>query len=511
MRRAPLAAVPFVLLLALILGGGWRAPGASAQPSAPAVTGISPTFGPAAGGTAVTITGRNFAPGQNQTIFQAEENDTFLTNVNCTSSTTCTATTPGNVAVLPGQAQSTPVQAIANGQAGPEVQSFTWFGLPLISSLTPASGVAGATVDVQGGFFPLSSVFPGAASISFGGAPAANVSCSDRSLCTATVPVGSGTVPVTITTPGGTSNSLPFTYAAPTVAGLSRTSGPESGGTIVTVEGSGFSTVPGATTIRFGGAVVTSFTCISSERCNLNTPAGTGTVDVTVTVAGQTSTPNPAARFTYIAPDATALRVSATVFVNGAPAGPGLLVSTRMNGGVPCGQGTVGAGGLLSIQVFSAGQVLGCGSAGDAITFLVGAQVGAATPPVMFQQGGQAKTTLSFGSGPAPTPTPAPTPAPKPTPAPQPQPAAQPMQVNGTVATKNGPVQSGTVQALVGGVVCGQGTLKAGAFQLTVASAATQPGCGTNGTAVLLRVDTSVAGSVNFVAGGSATLTLTLT
>ncbi len=58
-----------------------------------------------------------------------------------------------------------------------------------------------------------------------------------------------GPVPVTVITPGGTSTpALTYTYVAPpTAASLSPTSGPASGGTIITITGSGF--IPGATTV----------------------------------------------------------------------------------------------------------------------------------------------------------------------------------------------------------------------------------------------------------------------
>ncbi|WP_425273471.1 IPT/TIG domain-containing protein, partial [Pedobacter miscanthi] len=69
----------------------------------------------------------------------------------------------------------------------------------------------------------------------------------------ATAPAGTGTVDVRITTTGGTSAtsaSDQFTYiAAPTVTALSPTSGPTSGGTSVTINGTNFI---GATAVTFG-------------------------------------------------------------------------------------------------------------------------------------------------------------------------------------------------------------------------------------------------------------------
>ena len=58
----------------------------------PTVTSVSPNNGPTAGGTAVTITGTNFAAGATVTF-----GGTAATNVVVVSSTTITATTPAGM------------------------------------------------------------------------------------------------------------------------------------------------------------------------------------------------------------------------------------------------------------------------------------------------------------------------------------------------------------------------------------------------------------------------------
>jgi alpha-tubulin suppressor-like RCC1 family protein len=60
----------------------------------PAVTGVSPSNGPKAGGTGVTVSGTGFAVGATATLFKF--GTTKATAVNCTSSTTCTATVPAH-------------------------------------------------------------------------------------------------------------------------------------------------------------------------------------------------------------------------------------------------------------------------------------------------------------------------------------------------------------------------------------------------------------------------------
>ncbi|MDA8310060.1 MAG: IPT/TIG domain-containing protein [Actinomycetota bacterium] len=82
---------------------------------------------------------------------------------------------------------------------------------PRIVSVSPASGAAGRTVLVDGsGLFSSNGLV-----VARFGASTAPTSCNSESSCTVTVPdLGSrpSTVPLTILTEGGTSNSLSFSY-----------------------------------------------------------------------------------------------------------------------------------------------------------------------------------------------------------------------------------------------------------------------------------------------------------
>ncbi|MGO9298961.1 MAG: fibronectin type III domain-containing protein [Acidimicrobiales bacterium] len=88
---------------------------------------------------------------------------------------------------------------------------------------------------------------------------------------------------------------------APTVTNVKPDSGPTMGGTPVTIKGTGFSTASRATVLDFGSSnPATGVSCSSSTTCTATSPAGTGTVDVTTTVAGRTSSVNPPDdQFTY--------------------------------------------------------------------------------------------------------------------------------------------------------------------------------------------------------------------
>ncbi len=85
----------------------------------------------------------------------------------------------------------------------------------------------------------------------------------------------------------------------PTVTGLSASTGPAKGGTTVSVEGTGFSPT---STVAFGSTAATSVSFVSSTTLNVVAPAGSGTVDVTVTGAGGTSATGTSDQFTYISP-----------------------------------------------------------------------------------------------------------------------------------------------------------------------------------------------------------------
>jgi len=172
---------------------------------------------------------------------------------------------------------------------------------PTVAAISPSSGPAGGgtTVTVTG------TGFTGATRVSFGSATGSGLRVVSPTSLTVTSPPGSGTADVTVTTPGGTSavNAADrFGYVpAPVVTGETPAEGPATGGTLVTVTGTGLA---GATGVRFGsatGSVVT----VSSDGKSLTatSPAGSvGAVDVTVTTAGGTSAVSAADRFTYFAP-----------------------------------------------------------------------------------------------------------------------------------------------------------------------------------------------------------------
>ncbi|MFF8786350.1 IPT/TIG domain-containing protein [Streptomyces sp. NPDC015125] len=128
-----------------------------------------------------------------------------------------------------------------------------------------------------------------AGAVRFGATPATSFTVVSDTHITAVAPAGTGTVPVTVTTPGGTSNGVSYTYSlAPTLSGVSPNQGPALGGNTVILTGVNFT---GATAVIFGATPATSFTVVSPTQITAVVPAATaGPVGVTVTTPGGSST-----------------------------------------------------------------------------------------------------------------------------------------------------------------------------------------------------------------------------
>lgn len=176
---------------------------------------------------------------------------------------------------------------------------------PVVASVDPSTGVpaGGTAVTITGSRF---STAPGATSITFGGTPATDVTCASTTTCTATTPPGPvGPVTVVVATASGASTPVSpgsdqFTYAVavPAISSISPTSGPVSGGTVVTISGTNLA---GATTVTFGTAVVPvqSVDGAGTTVTAIAPAAVAGIVDVRVTTPGGTTATGNQARYTY--------------------------------------------------------------------------------------------------------------------------------------------------------------------------------------------------------------------
>ena len=173
---------------------------------------------------------------------------------------------------------------------------------PAVASVEPNTGPAsgGTTVTITG------TNFTGATAVRFGSIAAASFTVnSSTSITAVTPPEASGKVNLFITTPDGTNAiSRPdhFKFEAPTITNVNPNTGPITGGTSVTITGTGFALGTSATTIKFGGTLATSVDCTSTTTCVVVAPAAEKAriVEVRATVSGLTSPKNPPAdQFTY--------------------------------------------------------------------------------------------------------------------------------------------------------------------------------------------------------------------
>ena len=162
---------------------------------------------------------------------------------------------------------------------------------PVVTGVSPDVGPAagGTPVTITG------TGFTNATSVQFGTAAATGVAVNAQGTqITATTPAGATLVDVTVTTPIATSavsSADEFTYG-PTVTNVNPPTGILTGGTPVTITGTGFTN---ATSVQFGTNAATDVTVgAGGTTITATSPAGVlGTVDVTVTTPAGTSPANP--------------------------------------------------------------------------------------------------------------------------------------------------------------------------------------------------------------------------
>ncbi|MBA2355582.1 MAG: IPT/TIG domain-containing protein [Acidobacteria bacterium] len=252
---------------------GGSATGASAftytSVNPPTVTSVSPTSGPPAGGTVVTIVGSNF---QNGAIVR------FGSVAATVTSTTATRL----IAVSPAQAKGavslTVLNLDGNGVTVPKAFSYRG-GSPSVRDVTPTSGSTsgGTDIIIEGAAFD-----PGV-SVAVDGVTAAVVSATSTRLVVRMPPHAPKTVGLTITNPDAQLAWVPFgfTYVenAPSIAAISPDAGPAGGGNSVVISGSAFA--PAAAVLVDDQPVA--ITAQSSTAITLTMPAhAIGAVSVMV-------------------------------------------------------------------------------------------------------------------------------------------------------------------------------------------------------------------------------------
>ncbi|WP_081706275.1 IPT/TIG domain-containing protein [Nocardia sp. CNY236] len=327
------------------------APGGTSNPVTfvyvilPSVTDISPISGPVAGGNAVTLTGADFV-GPLTVRFGA-----IATVFTIDSTTEITAIAP------PGSGIVT-VTVTGTGGTGKGV-SYSYAGTPVLASVVPSSGspLGGQAVVLTG------TNFAGATAVTFGAVAAISFTVDSTTQISAVTPAGTGTVSVTVTVGDEVSNGVSYAYLSPNIAAIVPDSGPAVGGQAALLTGSNFA---GTTAVRFGAVAAASFTVDSATQISAVTPAGTGTVSVTVTVGDEVSNGVP---YTYVAP------IIATVVPDTGPEIGGQTVVLTGSNFMGAAAVTFGVVAALSFTVDSDTQITADSPAGTG-TVLVTVTVG---------------------------------------------------------------------------------------------------------------------------------------
>ncbi len=163
---------------------------------------------------------------------------------------------------------------------------------PVITSVSPTSGGIGAQVTVTGQLFGATQ---GSSNVYFNGAGATSITSWSNTQIVASVPSTASTGPVTVIVGGiGSNRDFTFTFYNPVISNLQPSASPV-GGT-VTINGSGFGSYQGSSTVQFN-AVAATVKSWSNTGISVTVPSNATSGSVTVTVGGIVSN---SASFTLI-------------------------------------------------------------------------------------------------------------------------------------------------------------------------------------------------------------------
>ena len=245
-------------------------------PSPVTVASVRPDNGPLAGGTEVTITGTNFID-----VTAATVGGAALQALVVVSDTLITGTIP---AAGSSGARDVAVTSTSRGSATC-IACFTYNPSPVVTAVTPDNGplAGGTAVAITG------ANFVDVTGASIGNSGLQNLIVVNSTKITGTIPAtgasGPQNVAVTSTSRGNGFCIACFTYnPLPTIAGVTPGIGLLSGGTSVTIAGTGFPAT--VDSVRFGSGLLGSLMRVSGTQLVGVTPAGgSGSADVAVYAA----------------------------------------------------------------------------------------------------------------------------------------------------------------------------------------------------------------------------------
>ena len=298
----------------------------------PILTAINPLTGPTSGGIALTLQGESFG-GINGSVTVGG----IVCPIVSQSSTEITCTLPA------GQGTNQVVKVSVGGQVSNTLM-FSYLP-PNLTGINPLTGptTGGTTLTLQGTNFGISG-----GSVTVGGIACPIVSQSSTQI-TCTLPAGQGTNQVVKVSVGGqVSNTLMFSYLPPNLTGINPLTGPTTGGTTLTLQGTNFGISGGSVTV---GGIACPIVSQSSTQITCTLPAGQGTNQVVkVSVGGQVSS---AFMFSYLPPNLTGINP-----LTGPTTGGTTLTLQGTNFGISGGSVTVG--GIACPIVSQSSTVITC-------------------------------------------------------------------------------------------------------------------------------------------------------
>lgn len=366
-----------------------------------------PTSGPFEGGNTLTIYGVGFVP-ETQVFFNGTPGIvTFI------SSTEISVIVPSAIQAkavsIATTTITTPVDVVVTNPNGDSFDfdiQYTYTTGPTLVSLTPTSGptLGGTAVTLTG------TNFTGTTSVTFGGIAANSFSVVSDTTVTGVAPANlAGAADVILTTSDGSSTlSNGFTYTAsdnpPTITSVAPNEGVSAGGTSVVITGTNF---VGASAVNFGSTAASSFTMDTPQQITAVSPAGSGTMNITVTTPVGTSATSSADQFTYhgiptvseVSPNQgpltgdTSVTISGTNFTSGSTVffGASAASSVTYNSATSLTAVSPSGSGTVDITVTTIGGTSATSSA-DAYTYFGIPTVTGVSPTMGEQNGGDSVT-----------------------------------------------------------------------------------------------------------------------
>ena len=235
----------------------------------PVIRGFSPASGRS--GTNLVVTGTNFLDAT--TVYFAGTNGTF------TLSAAPTVLSNGALTVaVPTNAVTGAIRVAAPAGQAQTSRNFTI--LPIIYGFSPTNGNTGTNVVVAGANFTAINL-----KVFFNGVQASSVSSVGFGSLTATVPSGTATGPISVTTVDGGFTNASLFYLPPVVTSFTPTN--STMGTTVKITGNNFT---GATAVSFNGTSASSFVVSNTTTIGAVVPSAFATGPISVTGPAGTAT-----------------------------------------------------------------------------------------------------------------------------------------------------------------------------------------------------------------------------